>query len=83
MTITLPLAPQDEARLLAAAKARGVSADELVREAIDSFLSIAPRNEEARDASGAALLAAMQASPYKEISIEPGRHRLPVRDVRF
>jgi hypothetical protein len=33
--------------------------------------------------SGADLVAAMQASPYKEIAIEPTRHRLPVRDVVF
>jgi hypothetical protein len=33
--------------------------------------------------TGADLLAAMQASPYKEIDLEPTRDRLPVRDVRF
>jgi hypothetical protein len=33
--------------------------------------------------TGADLVAAMQASPYKEIDIEPARDRLPVRDVRF
>ena len=32
---------------------------------------------------GADLIAAMQASPYREISIEPARYRLPVRDVAF
>lgn len=31
--------------------------------------------------TGAALVAAMQASPYKGVSIEPKRMRLPVRDV--
>jgi prevent-host-death family protein len=31
--------------------------------------------------SGEALIAAMQASPYREISIEPGRGVFPVRDA--
>ena len=33
--------------------------------------------------SGADLVAAMQASPYKDISLEPARDRMPVRDVTF
>jgi hypothetical protein len=33
--------------------------------------------------TGADLVAAMQASPYKEITFEPIRCRLPVRDVAF
>lgn len=33
------------------------------------------------DLTGAALVAAMQASPYPEIDIEAKRFRLPVRDV--
>jgi hypothetical protein len=41
---------------------------------------IAPR-EDSR--TGVDLIAAMQASPYREISIEPGRYRVPVRDVTF
>ena len=40
----------------------------------------APR-EDSR--AGVDLIAAMQASPYREISIEPGRYRLPVREVTF
>lgn len=31
--------------------------------------------------TGADLIAAIQASPYRETPIEPTRHRLPVRDV--
>ena len=31
--------------------------------------------------TGADLIAALQASPYREIDIEPARYRLPVRDV--
>ena len=33
--------------------------------------------------TGADLVAAMQASPYKEIDLEPVRYRLPARDVAF
>ena len=33
--------------------------------------------------TGANLVAAMQASPYKEIGLEPTHDRLPVRDVVF
>jgi hypothetical protein len=42
MTITLPLRPQDEAKLIALAKAKGMSADALVREALDILLAGAP-----------------------------------------
>jgi hypothetical protein len=31
--------------------------------------------------TGAALVAAMQASPFKEIDLEPSRGRLPVREL--
>ncbi len=42
MTITLPLEPQKEAKLIALAQEKGLSADELVREAIDKILAEAP-----------------------------------------
>jgi prevent-host-death family protein len=35
------------------------------------------------DLTGEALVAAMQASPYREMDIEPRRSRLPVRDVNL
>jgi len=38
MTITLSLQPQEEARLVAAAHARGLSTADLVREAIEGIL---------------------------------------------
>jgi hypothetical protein len=79
MTITLPLEPQDEARLMAAAQAKGLSLDALVRAALDRVLA-----EEAGisgPATGAALVAAMQASPYREIDLGAALHRFPVRDV--
>jgi prevent-host-death family protein len=33
------------------------------------------------DVTGASLVAALQASPYREIDLEPKRSRLPVRDA--
>ncbi len=39
MTIILPLQPQEEARLVAMARAKGVSTDSLVREALDKILA--------------------------------------------
>jgi hypothetical protein len=41
MTITLPLDPAEEAKLIAVAQAKGVSADALVREALDKILATA------------------------------------------
>src|SRR5262252_9379422 len=35
------------------------------------------------DRTGAALVAALQASPYRDIDIEPRRERLPVRGVKL
>jgi hypothetical protein len=42
MTITLPLQPQEEARLIAIAQAKGLSTDALVREALDKILFDTP-----------------------------------------
>jgi len=39
MTIILPLEPQKQARLIALAQAKGLSADDLVREVIDKLLA--------------------------------------------
>jgi hypothetical protein len=42
MTLTLPLQPQEEARLKALAEAKGVSTDALVREWLQSLLAEDP-----------------------------------------
>jgi Arc/MetJ-type ribon-helix-helix transcriptional regulator len=39
------------------------------------------RSSEPNPRTGADLIAVMQASPYREIEIEPVRDRLPVRDL--
>ncbi len=43
MAITLPLQPQEEARLIAAAQAKGLSTDAFVREALEKILAEAPQ----------------------------------------
>ena len=66
---TLALQPQEEARLEAIADAKGISADALVREALEGILAGAsevPDNALSEPATGALLVAAMQASPHKE-----------------
>lgn len=35
------------------------------------------------DRTGAALIAALQESPHRDIDLEPPRERLPVRDVKL
>ena len=49
--------------------------DEVVIIAAEEF------NRLSGDLSGAALIAAAQASPYRDIEVEPTRFPLPVRDV--
>jgi hypothetical protein len=84
VTISLPLQPQEEARLAAVAKAKGLSTDALVRQALDRILSEAGAiPASAGPVSGAALVAAMQESPCREIGLEVPSHRPPVRDVRL
>jgi Arc/MetJ-type ribon-helix-helix transcriptional regulator len=60
-------------------------ADELLSKALDALrekeeLSMA-ESAPTKPATGAALLAVLQASPYREIDLTPRRERLPVRDV--
>jgi ferritin-like metal-binding protein YciE len=76
MTITLLLGPEEEARLEAIVHARGLSADALVREALDGILADAsevPESALSEPATGALLIAAMQASPYEEMDLEAAR----------
>jgi uncharacterized membrane protein len=42
MTLIVPLEPKDDAKLMAMAQERGMSADQLVREAIHKILAEAP-----------------------------------------
>jgi prevent-host-death family protein len=49
--------------------------DEVVVVAADEFRRLKGER------TGEALIAAMQASPYRDIDIEPRRERMPVRDL--
>lgn len=68
MSINLPLEPHKEAQLVALAQSRGLSADDLVREAIDKILADAPdgmaRKEPTRSLRG--LLAKYGPAPSAE-----------------
>jgi hypothetical protein len=83
MTITLPLAPQEEARIIAVARAKGISTDELLREVLEAILatSVGSGGGSAASVTGAALIDAMQASPFKDTVLEAARVPLPTRDV--
>ncbi len=66
-------------------------ADELIEKALDALeerataktRAQASKSEDGR--TGADLIAALQASPYRDVDIEPARFRLsmPVRDITF
>ena len=49
MTITLPLEPQKEAKLIAVAEAKGMTADELVSQAIDKLIAEAPEGADRKE----------------------------------
>jgi hypothetical protein len=66
--------PELEAKLTHSAAQQGRHPDELVQDVLTRYFE-----EEA--ASGAALVDVMQASPYKDIDLQPRRDRLPVRDA--
>jgi hypothetical protein len=68
--------PELEALILEKMKCGGF---QNVEDALMDALTSSPPPEELR--TGSDLIAAMQASPYREISLEPARYCLPVRDV--
>jgi hypothetical protein len=54
-----------------------VSVDALIERLMNERTESTP----APNLTGAALLAVLQASPYRDIDLTPSRERLPVRDV--
>ena len=81
MTLTIDL-PDEEVKALAEkAQAQGVSTEQYARLVLEHDLDV-PANEGTK-LTGADLVAVMQASPYREISLEPARGPLPVRGVTF
>lgn len=75
MTITLPLQPQEEARLMAVAQAKGLSPDALVREAIDKILAETPAQPVKPKKSAYGLLAKYGPGPT-EAEIDENRREM-------
>jgi hypothetical protein len=75
MTITLPLKPQEEARLKAAAQAKGLSPDAFVREALDKILAEQAAQPAKPKKSAYGLLAKYGPGPTEE-EIEENRREM-------
>jgi hypothetical protein len=75
--------PELEALIMQRMKSGGFhSVEEVLLEALKAPLPVAEKaGNAAEPRTGADLIAALQASPYRDIDIEPARYRLPVRDV--
>ena len=69
-----------ETKLTHSAARQGRNPDELVRDVLTRYFE-EEANGTSHWKSGAALVEAMQASPYKEIDLQPTRERMPVRDA--
>ena len=86
MTITLDLPPHLEQAYVAEALAKGVPVDVVILNFLIARKPLPQEDDIIFDAShtastGAALIAAMQASSHKDISLDTPRYQLPVRDV--
>lgn len=76
MTVIIRLSDEQATSLEAKAAAEGLSVEQWIQKLAE------PGNKPARETrTGADLIAALQASPYRDIDIEPERYRLPVRGV--
>ena len=76
MTVTIRLSDEQAQALETIAAAEGLSVEEWLQKFAESA------NKPAQETrTGADLIAAFQASPHRDIDIEPERYRLPVRDV--
>jgi hypothetical protein len=75
--------PELEALIMQRMKNGGFhTVEEVLMEALKTPLPMAEqRGKTSATRTGADLIAALQASPYREIDIEPARYRVPVRDV--
>ncbi len=75
--------PELEALILERMTSSGLDdPEDVLLLALTALPSAAGRAEQPRDKrTGADLIAALQASPYREIEIEPARCPLPARDV--
>ena len=75
MTMIIRLCDEQATALEVKAAAQGLSVEQWIQKLAESD-NKPPRENR----TGADLIAALQASPYRDIDIEPERYRLPVRD---
>jgi hypothetical protein len=75
--------PELEALIMQRMKSGGFhTVEEVLLEALKTPLQMVEQaGKTGATRTGADLIAALQASPYREIDIEPARYRVPVRDV--
>jgi hypothetical protein len=78
--MSVHISQQNEARLAEAAQREGVSVDAL----IERLMNERGDSSAAADLTGAVVLAALQASPYRDMDLNPPRVPLAiVRDVEL
>ena len=76
--MSIDISQRNEARLTQAAQSEGVSVDALIERLINKHTDSSPDP----GLTGAVVLAALQASPYRDIDLTPPRVRLTnVRDA--
>ena len=73
----IQISEHNQVRLAEEARRQGLSVDAYLEELMNERASATS----ASGLTGAALLAVLQASPYRDIDLTPQRERLPVRDV--
>jgi len=74
--------PELEALIMQRMKSGGfLTVEEVLLQALKTPMPTAEQAGKTATRTGADLIAALQASPYREIDIEPARYRVPVRDV--
>jgi len=77
MTVTIRLSDEQAEAIEARAAAEGLSVEQWLQKLAES---LKPARE---TRTGADLIAALQASPYRDIDIAPPRYRFPARDVKL
>jgi hypothetical protein len=76
MTVIIRLSDEQATALEAKAAAEGLTVEQWIQKLAETGTK--PQRD---TRTGADLIAALQASPYRDIDIEPERYRLPVRGV--
>jgi hypothetical protein len=76
MTVIIRLSDEEATALEAKAAAEGLTIEQWLQKLAGT--GTGPQRD---NRTGADLITALQASPYRDIDIEPERYRLPVRGV--